>query len=159
MKTEKKFDNRKAKFEYELQTSFTAGMILSGWMVKPLINGSFSFIDSYAFVKNKEVFLHGLCITPTKNTFVFDHMKKSEDVIKLLLNKSEINKILSAVKVNGVTLIPVSIVYGKSTNNKIKIVIAIAKGKKLYDKSKTLKNRDLSRESNREIKTNRKNNK
>ena len=152
MKTEKKFDNRKAKFEYELQTSFTAGMVLSGWMVKPLINGDFSFIDSYAFVKNGEVFLQGLNITQTKQTFIFDSMKKSDDVIKLLLNKSEINKIASAVKVNGITLIPVSIMYGTSTNNKIKIVISIAKGKKLFDKSKAIKSRDLSRESNREIK-------
>ena len=152
MKTEKKFDNRKAKFEYELQTSFTAGMVLSGWMVKPLINGDFSFIDSYAFVKNGEVFLQGLNITQTKQTFSFDSLKKSDDVIKLLLNKSEINKIASAVKVNGITLIPVSIMYGTSTNNKIKIVISIAKGKKLFDKSKAIKCRDLSRESNREIK-------
>ncbi len=152
MKTEKKFDNRKAKFEYELQTSFTAGMVLSGWMVKPLINGDFSFIDSYAFVKNGEVFLQGLNITQTKQTFSFDSLKKSDDVIKLLLNKSEINKIASAVKVNGITLIPVSIMYGTSTNNKIKIVISIAKGKKLFDKSKAIKSRDLSRESNREIK-------
>lgn len=152
MKTEKKFDNRKAKFEYELQTSFTAGMILSGWMVKPLINGDFSFIDSYAFVKNGEVYLHGLNITKTKHTFDFDALKKSNDTIKLLLNKSEINKIAIAVKVNGITLIPVSIIYGASTNNKLKIVIAIAKGKKLFDKSKAIKSRDLSRESNREIK-------
>ena len=152
MKTEKKFDNRKAKFEYELQTSFTAGMVLSGWMVKPLINGDFSFIDSYAFVKNGEVFLQGLNITQTKQTFSFDSLKKSDDVIKLLLNKSDINKIASAVKVNGITLIPVSIMYGTSTNNKIKIVISIAKGKKLFDKSKAIKSRDLSRESNREIK-------
>ena len=133
--------NKKARFEYFIEDTFEAGIVLVGSEVKSVKNGNISLNESYVSLKNNEVFLKNAYIKPFEkaNNFSVDEKR----VRKLLLNKTEIEKIRKKTEIKGYTLVPTK-VYLK--DNLVKVEIAVAKGKKLYDKRETIKQRDLSRQ-------------
>lgn len=137
--------NKKARFEYEIEDQFEAGLVLDGWEVKSLREGKVQLVDSYVLLKNNEAWLIGSLITPlgTVSTHFTPDPQRTR---KLLLNRSELNKLVGLVERKGYTLIPLSL-YWK--NNRVKMNIAVARGKKLHDKRETEKNRDWQREKQR----------
>lgn len=134
------FNNKKAYFEYFIEDTFEAGIVLVGSEVKSVKNGNVSLAESYISIKNNELFLKNAYIKPFEKTNNFSVDEKR--IRKLLLNKAEIEKIRKKTEVKGYSIVPTK-VYLK--DNLVKIEIAVAKGKKLYDKRETIKQRDLSR--------------
>ncbi len=140
--------NRKARHDYEIIETYEAGIELKGSEVKSIRTGSANLKDSYAEIDNGEVYINNFHISPYKfasaHTNHDPYRKK-----KLLLHKSEIRKLIGKTKEKGLTLVPLK-VYSK--NGKIKVEIALAKGKKLYDKRKDIKEKDIRREQERAMK-------
>lgn len=137
--------NKKARFEYETEQEYEAGLALEGWEVKSLRAGKIQLVDSYVIIKNREALLIGALITPLST--VSTHIKPEPTrTRKLLLHREELNRLIGAVERKGYTLIPIAM-YWK--NNRVKIKIALAKGKKLHDKRATEKERDWQREKQR----------
>lgn len=134
--------NRKAEFEYHFIHKFEAGLILTGAEVKSVKNAKASISEAYCFVNNEEIFIKGMHISEFKNLGYAKHEPLRDK--KLLLNKREIKKIINKLKDEGVTLIPILLFI--SDRGFIKIEIAIAKGKKLYDKRADLKEKDIKRD-------------
>jgi SsrA-binding protein len=137
-------ENRKARYNYNIEDEYEAGMVLSGPEVKSLRNGSANLKDSYASIKNNEVFVYQMHI----GRYKFDTNESYDSLRprKLLLNKKEIKKLYGKVNEKGYSLIPLKVYF---KNGRAKIVIAIARGKRLYDKRETIKNRDAKRELDR----------
>ena len=133
--------NRKAKFNYFFKEFFEAGIVLSGSEVKSLRNGKVNIADAYAYDNRGEMFLVNSHIPSYKESSYNDHNPIRNR--KLLLNKKEINKLIGRINREGFTLIPTKIYFKKG---KAKIEIAVAKGKKQYDKRQTKKKRDWNRE-------------
>ena len=133
--------NKKAYFNYFIAKEIEAGIELKGSEIKSLRKGSANIKDSYIRIKNNEVFLINTYIEKYEEGNTFNHNPTRER--KLLLHKKEIKKLYEEVKMEGYTLIPLKI-YLK--NNKAKVLIGLARGKKLYDKRETIKKRDLERE-------------
>jgi len=138
--------NRKARHEYHIDEIYEAGISLRGTEVKSLRLGNANLQDSYAFVRQGEVFLEGMHISPYEFGNQFNHEPKRER--KLLLHTKEIRKLIGKTKEKGYTLIPLS-VYFKS--GKAKIELALARGKKSFDKRKAIAERDAKRDQEREI--------
>ena len=138
--------NRKAKFEYEILDKFEAGIVLTGTEIKSIRNGNANIKDSYAIIKNGEVFLLNMFISEYKEGNIFNHDERRER--KLLLHKHEIIKLDKEIELNHYTLIPLKLYFKKG---KAKILLGLCKGKKLYDKRETIKERDLERESRYKI--------
>ena len=136
--------NRKASFSYFFYDILEAGLSLKGSEVKSLREGKASISDSYAIDKNGEIFLINSHIPLYKQSSYNNHNPKDER--KLLLNKKEINKLIGKINQEGLTIIPTKIYFLKG---KAKIQIAVAKGKKLYDKRQVKKNREWNREKAR----------
>ena len=140
--------NRKAKFEYHILETFEAGIVLTGTEIKSCRAGSFHINEAYArFIKN-ELFLVNSTISPYKQASVFNHDEKR--LRKLLLNKNELLKLLSKTTEKGLTLIPLSAYFNEK--NRLKIELALAQGKKLYDKREDIKKRDINREMQKQWK-------
>jgi len=135
------YNNKKAYYEYFIEDTFEAGVCLVGSEVKSVKAGHISLIDSYVSFVNNELFLKNAYIKSYSNAGNFTVNETRPR--KLLLKKQEILKIKKKVETKGYTIVPTK-VYLK--NNLVKIEIAIAKGKKLYDKRETIKNRDISRQ-------------
>lgn len=137
--------NKKAGFDYFLQERFEAGIVLTGWEVKSLRAGRVQLRDTYVLLKNGEVWLLGAVITPlpTASTHVQPDPQRTR---KLLLHRQELNKLIGAVERKGQALIP-TVMYWKQ--GRAKLEIALAKGKKEYDKRETEKDRDWQREKER----------
>ncbi len=133
--------NRKAKFNYFIESEIECGIELKGTEIKSIRKGSVSLDDSYARLKNGEVILTNMYIAKYEEGNRFNHEERRER--KLLLHKNEIRKISRQVELNSYTLIPLKL-YLK--NGKAKILLGVCKGKKLYDKRETIKKRDLERE-------------
>jgi SsrA-binding protein len=131
-------DNKKARFNYELLDSYTAGIQLTGPEVKAIREGKVSFNDSYCMIENGEVFLKKLHISVKDG----DEKAVLRDR-KLLLNKSEIKKLEKGIKEKGLTIVPTAVFVNKT--GLIKANIALAKGKKNYDKRESIKKKDLAR--------------
>jgi len=138
--------NRKARHEYHIDEVFEAGISLKGTEVKSLRLGNANLQDSYAFVRAGEVFLEGMHIKPYEYGNQFNHDPRRER--KLLLNSREIRKLIGKTKEKGFTLIPLSVYF---KNGKAKIELALAHGKKSYDKRKAIAERDAKRDQEREI--------
>lgn len=140
--------NKKAKFEYHLEERFEAGLSLMGWEVKSIRDGRISFNESYVELKNGEAFLVGAHISalPTASTHVTTSPLRYR---KLLLHRKELSNLIGRVEQKGYTLVPVAL-YWK--HGKIKLEIALAKGKMAHDKRKTVKERDWDREKHRILK-------
>ena len=136
--------NRKAGFNYFFNELIEAGIVLKGSEIKSVRSGKINIADSYAVEKNGEIFLINSHIPIYKQASYSNHNPYSER--KLLLNKKEIKKLIGSINEDGFTLIPTKMYFKKG---KAKIEIAIAKGKKHYDKRHTKKTRDWNREKSR----------
>lgn len=141
--------NKNVGFEYFLEQFFECGMVLEGWEVKSILAGKLSLNEAYVRVLHEEVFLIGANITPIGNNTRFSNIDPIR-TRKLLLHASEISKLIGKTQISGFTLVPVKAYY---KNRKIKLEIALAKGKKRHDKREVIKLRDVDRELRRTIKT------
>ena len=140
-------NNKKAKFDYEIIDEIEAGIVLTGTEIKSIRCGNANLKDSYAIIKNNEVFLLGMHISPYKEGNIFNHDELRTR--KLLLHKKEILKINNKLVLDGYTLVPIKLYFVK---NKAKILLGIAKGKKNYDKREAIKKRDIDRELKKQYK-------
>jgi len=138
--------NRKASFNFFFKEVFEAGIVLKGSEIKSVRAGKINIADSYAVDKEREIFLINSHIPIYKQASYSNHNPYSER--KLLLNKREINKIIGRIHEDGFTVVPTKMYFKKG---KAKIELAIAKGKKQYDKRQTKKNRDWNRDKARYI--------
>jgi len=137
--------NRKARHEYTLEDYFEAGIVLEGWEVKSLRAGKAQLTDSYVIIKNNEAWWLGGLITPLLSAST--HIKpEGQRTRKLLLHKSELNKLIGAVERKGYTLIPINLHWQRG---RAKMEIALAKGKQLHDKRAAAKEQDWQREKQR----------
>ncbi len=136
--------NRKARFNYFLLELLEAGIVLKGSEIKSIREGKINISDSYALDKAGELYLINSHIASYKQSSYNDHNPIADR--KLLLKKKELNKIIGKIHQEGLTVVPTRIYLKKG---KAKIEIALAKGKKLYDKRQTKKNRDWKREQSR----------
>ena len=136
--------NRKARFNYFLLEHLEAGIVLKGSEIKSIREGKINISDSYALDKAGELYLINSHIASYKQSSYNDHNPIADR--KLLLKKKELNKIIGKIHQEGLTVVPTRIYLKKG---KAKIEIALAKGKKLYDKRQTKKNRDWKREQSR----------
>lgn len=139
--------NRKARHEYFIEETYECGIELKGTEVKSIRNGRLNLTDGYASVDNSEVFLKQVHISPYEqgNRFNVDPLRTR----KLLLHKHEIRKLIGATTIKGYSLIPLS-VYLK--NGKVKVELALAKGKKLYDKRQDIAKKEAQRSEERAMK-------
>ena len=138
--------NRKASFNYFFKEIFEAGIVLKGSEIKSIRSGKINIADSYAVDKDGEIFLINSHIPIYKQASYSNHNPYSER--KLLLNKREINKIIGRIHEDGLTIVPTKMYFKKG---KAKLEIAVAKGKKQFDKRLTKKTRDWNREKARYI--------
>lgn len=139
--------NKKARHNYHIDDEYEAGIVLVGSEVKAIREGRVSFKDSYADIKRGEVFLRQLHISPYE--FAYNANHESMRTRKLLLHSYEIRKLVGKTKEQGYTLVPLKIYF---KNDKIKILLGLGKGKKLYDKRDSIKQRDVKRDMDRERK-------
>ena len=140
-------NNRKAKFDYEIDSTIETGIVLKGTEIKAIRLGNANLKDSYAIIKNNEVFLLGMHISPYKEGNIFNHDELRTR--KLLLHKKEILKLRDKLEIEGYTLVPIKLYFNK---NKAKILLGVAKGKKSYDKRESIKKRDMMREMQKNFK-------
>ena len=138
-------DNRKARHDYSIEQTFEAGLVLAGWEIKSLRAGKAQLAESHVILKNGEAFLLNSHFAPLPT--ISTHVQAIPDrTRKLLLHKSELSKLVGAVARKGYAIIPLNLHWKK---NKVKIDIALAKGKKLYDKRDAIKSRDWERQKQR----------
>lgn len=139
--------NRRARHEYFIEDTIEAGIVLKGTEVKSVRNGRCNIRDGYGVIEGGEVYLYNMHISPYKqgNIQNVDPLRKR----KLLLNRSEINRLTGLITQKGYTFIPIS-VYIK--NGLVKVEMAVAKGKKLYDKREAMAKRDAERKIQRQLK-------
>ncbi|MCX7773047.1 MAG: SsrA-binding protein SmpB [Clostridia bacterium] len=139
--------NRKARHDYFIEECMEAGIVLTGTEVKSLRLGRANLQDSYATIKNGEVFVSGLHISPYDmgNRFNHDPLRTR----KLLLHSIEINKLIGLTQKKGLTLVPLSLYFKKGM---VKVELAVARGKKLYDKRDDIAKKDAEREIDRRMK-------
>lgn len=140
--------NKKARHDYFLETQFEAGLVLEGWEIKSIRAGQVQLKESYIVFKQNEPWLIGTHISPLKtaSTHIDPDPLRSR---KLLLNRREINKLIAARELEGYTIVPVDLHW---FHNRVKIQIAIAKGKKQHDKREAAKKHDWNRERQRLLK-------
>ncbi len=134
--------NKKAYFNYFIKEELEAGLVLQGTEIKSVKNGKVNITDSYVRIKNKEAYVINMVIDKYDEASIFNHNPSRER--KLLLHKREIAKLYDEVTKDSFTLIPLKL-YIK--DGKAKLLIGVAKGKKLYDKRETIKQRDMERAS------------
>ena len=138
--------NRKASFDYFFEDLIEAGIVLNGSEIKSVREGKINIADAYAVEKNGEIVLINSHIARYKQASISNHNPTDER--KLLLNKREINKLIGKMQRDGFTIVPTKMYF---KNGKAKIEIAVAKGKKHYDKRATKKDRDWNRDKARYI--------
>lgn len=136
--------NRKARHDYHFIETYQVGVVLQGTEVKSLRQGKANLQDSYASIQNGEIFLFDCHISPYEQGNIFNHIAKRRR--KLLMHKSEIVRLFGKIQQKGYTLVPLRIYF---TRGKTKLDIALAQGKKQYDKREDIKRRDLDREAKR----------
>jgi len=144
MKKPVNINNRKARFDFEFIRTLTAGIQLTGSEVKSIKDNRVSFVDSYCYFRDKELFLKNLNVTPISAIYTHEPARER----KLLLNRRELKKLESDMD-RGMTIVPFRIF----TNEKglIKIDIALAKGKRTFDKRASIKEKDIDRDTKRSI--------
>ena len=140
--------NKKAFFEYQILDKFIAGIELKGTEIKSIREGKATITEGFCFFKNNELWIKGMHITEYKLGTYANHEPKRER--KLLLNNQELNKISKKIQDQGITIIPLRLFISKK--GWAKIEISTAKGKKIYDKRNTIKERDIKRDVERERK-------
>lgn len=139
--------NRKANYEYHIIEQWVAGVVLFGNEVKSIRAGNVNITDSFIYMKDGEVWLKNLKVARYSQMHPSDKHEENRDK-KLLLTKKQIQKISKELQNTGITCIPLSVFVQK---NKIKVNIAVVKGKKNYDKRQSIKERDIKRELQRSI--------
>jgi SsrA-binding protein len=139
--------NKKARYQYEVVKSYEAGIVLKGSEVKSIRDGRVNFVDSFAQIKRGEIFLYNLHIAP----YPFDNSPgyNPRRERKLLFHKNEIEKLTGTSAQKGLTLIPLSIYFKKG---RAKVEIGLAKGKRLYDKRRKLREKAVEQEVKRTLK-------
>ena len=137
--------NRKAYFNYEVLEDLEAGMSLAGTEVKSIRSGRFSFTDSYVKIENGEMWLIGFTIQPYDKGSIFNHV--SDRNRRLLVHRQELKRLRRKVEEKGLTIIPTK-VYLKG--NLVKMQVSLCRGKALHDKKEAIKERDISRQAQRE---------
>jgi len=140
--------NKRASFEYEFLETFTAGIQLTGTEIKSIRTGKASIIEGYCFLKDGELFIKNMYIAEYDKGTYNNHDPKRDR--KLLLNRSELDKLSKKKKDVGLTIIPLKVFISK--NGFAKMDIALAKGKKLHDKREDLKGKDAQRDMDRAMK-------
>ncbi|MBR6321625.1 MAG: SsrA-binding protein SmpB [Lachnospiraceae bacterium] len=146
MKEERKLiaNNKKAYHDYFIEDTYECGIVLSGTEVKSLRMGKGSIKESYVRIRGEEVFILGMHISPYEKGNIFNRDPLRER--KLLMHKKEIRKLSSKLSEKGYTLVPLQVYF---TNGLVKVEIALAKGKKLYDKREAIAKRDAEKETER----------
>ena len=141
-------NNKKARHDYFIEETYEAGIVLTGTEIKSARLGKVSIKESYARIEKEEMMIYGMNISPYEqgNRFNVDPLRPR----KLLLHKREIRKLIGATKLKGLTLVPLTIYINES--GRAKIEIALARGKKNYDKRETIAKRDASRNMERAMK-------
>ena len=139
--------NRKAKHDYFIEDIYEAGIVLTGTEIKSVRAGNANIKDSYGVIKNNEIFLLNMFISQYKEGNIFNHDETRTR--KLLLHKKEIKKISEKVNTQGLTLIPLKLYF---KNNILKVELSICRGKKNYDKREALKEKDIKRNINKQLK-------
>ena len=134
--------NKKAYFDYTILEDLEAGIALTGTEIKSIRKGSIDLKDTFVNIKNNEAYILNMYIAKYEEGNIFNHEERRTR--KLLLHKKEIKKLKEQIKQEGLTIIPLKLYFKK---NKVKILIGVCKGKKLYDKRATLKEKDLKREA------------
>lgn len=136
--------NKKAKFNYQIDKEYEAGIVLVGSEVKSMREGRVSFQDAYADIRNGELFLRQLHISPYEYAYNANH--EALRTRKLLLHRYEIKKLYARMKERGYSLVPLKIYF---KNDKIKVLLGLGKGKKVYDKRESIKQKDVARDMDR----------
>ena len=141
-------NNKKARHDYFIEETYEAGIVLTGTEIKSIRQGRVSLKESYAKIEQSEVFLYQMNISPYEqgNRFNVDPVRPR----KLLLHKAEIRKLIGYTTQKGLTLIPLTLYL--DTHGRAKLELAIARGKKLYDKREDIAKRDAGRRMNQEMK-------
>lgn len=139
--------NRKARYDYEIEDTYEAGIVLTGTEIKSIRQGKANIKDSYAIIRNNEIYLLNTHISLYSEGNRFNH--EETRTRKLLLHKKEIYKLRDKLEIEGYTLIPLKIYF---VRGKAKVQIGVAKGKKNYNKKEAIKERDIKREMEKNIK-------
>lgn len=134
--------NKKAYFDYTIIQELEAGIVLTGTEIKSIRAGSVDLKDTFITIKNNEAFIINMYIAKYEEGNIFNHDERQTR--KILLHKKEILKLKEKIKIEGLTIVPLKLYFQK---NKIKVLIGIGKGKKLYDKRASLKEKDLKKET------------
>lgn len=137
--------NKKASFEYEFLDVLTAGIVLTGTEIKSIRQGKASIVDAYCIISDTEVILKNSYIAPYELGTCYNHEPKQDR--KLLLTKQEIKKWTNQLKTSGITIVPIKMFINDA--GLCKVQIALARGKKIYDKRASIKEKDLKREQER----------
>ena len=140
-------NNKKAYHDYFIEEKYEAGLVLHGTEVKSLRMGKCSIKEAFIRIENGEVFIYGMHISPYENGNIFN--KDPLRVRKLLLHKSQIQKLIGNSAEKGYTIVPLQVYF---SNGRAKIEIGLAKGKKLYDKRQDIAKKDQKREAEKELK-------
>ena len=140
-------ENRRARHDYHIHETFEAGIVLTGTEIKSLRGGRANLTDSYAKIENKELFLISAHISPYEQGNQFNHEPLRPR--RLLLHRAEIRRLIGKVKEKGYALVPLKMYF---THGLVKMELALATGKKLYDKRQDLANKDARREMERAMK-------
>ena len=140
--------NKKARHDYFIEDTYEAGIVLTGTEIKSVRQGKVSIKESYAKIEKGEVFIYGMNISPYEqgNRFNVDALRPR----KLLLHKQEIRKLIGYTTLKGMTLVPLSMYINE--DGRAKVELAVARGKKLYDKRQTIAKRDAARDIDRKMK-------
>ncbi len=133
--------NRKARYDYNIEEEYEAGIALTGTEIKSIRNGKINIKDSYAIIKNEEIFLLNTHIDSYEKGNIFNHNETRTR--KLLMHKKEIKKLNNKLILEGYTLVPLKVYF---VRGKAKVLLGLAKGKKNYDKREAIKKKDIMRE-------------
>ena len=139
--------NKRAKFDYFIEEEYEAGISLTGTEIKSIRDGKCHFKDCYGIIRGGEIYLVNMYIGLYKEGNIFNHQETRSR--KLLLHKKEIKKISSLIEKSSLTLIPIK---GYFKENKFKVLLGICRGKKTFDKREVMKERDIKREVQKNIK-------
>lgn len=133
-------NNRKANYDYEIYETLEAGIVLTGTEIKSIRNGAANLKDSYAIIRDGEIYILNMHISQYEEGNIFNHDETRTR--KLLLHKKEIFKLRDKLNLQGLTIVPLKLYFKKS---RAKLLIGLAKGKKTYDKRESIKERDIKR--------------
>lgn len=139
--------NKKARFDYFIEEEYETGIVLTGTEIKSIRKGSCNIKDCYGVIRKGEIYLLNMFVGQYKEGNIFNHEETRDR--KLLLHKKEIKKISQMIEVQGLTIVPLKLYF---KDNKLKVLIGICRGKKNYDKRESIKERDIKRDVERNLK-------